>query len=310
VQAFQAEGTLRQNYVNILWMLLRLRQACNHPWLVRDSQHGYGRAPPLATGELAAAKRLPADTRAGLTSLLRDGITECVVCSDVPEDPVASVCGHIYCRQCVSSLVSMAGHGAAEAELAYHCPACGHTLGRHDTYGLGALEAAGKPGGKVGQGNGASGSARPEWQSSAKVDALLKVLGELRTKGTGAAAAPARAVARSVSGAKLAEALARSKGGSGRPAGQGSGGRVVASMEKVIVFSQWTSMLDLVETPLKQQGYEFRRLDGTMTIPARQAAIQDFSSCADVTVMLVSLKAASLGVNLVSANHVVVSSWA
>jgi len=42
-----------------------------------------------------------------------------------------------------------------------------------------------------------------------------------------------------------------------------------------------------------------------MTVAAREASIRDFSSRPEVTVMLVSLKAASLGVNLVSANHVV-----
>ena len=40
-------------------------------------------------------------------------------------------------------------------------------------------------------------------------------------------------------------------------------------------------------------------------MPSRQTAISDFSSDPEVCVMLVSLKAASLGVNLVSANHVV-----
>lgn len=42
-----------------------------------------------------------------------------------------------------------------------------------------------------------------------------------------------------------------------------------------------------------------------MNIKARQQAIEDFSRRPEVAVMLVSLKAASLGVNLVSANHVV-----
>jgi SNF2 family DNA or RNA helicase len=45
-----------------------------------------------------------------------------------------------------------------------------------------------------------------------------------------------------------------------------------------------------------------------MSSTARAAAISDFSTRGDVPVMLVSLKAASLGVNLVSANHVVVRS--
>ena len=38
---------------------------------------------------------------------------ECVVCGDVPEDPVVSVCNHVYCAQCVSAQISLAGHGAA-----------------------------------------------------------------------------------------------------------------------------------------------------------------------------------------------------
>ncbi len=34
----------------------------------------------------------------------------------------------------------------AEAEMAYHCPACGHTLGKHDTFSAEALAAAAQPG--------------------------------------------------------------------------------------------------------------------------------------------------------------------
>lgn len=64
-------------------------------------------------------------------------------------------------------------------------------------------------------------------------------------------------------------------------------------------------MLDLIEEPLTKEEIEFRRLDGTMSASARQAAIQDFTERPEVSVMLASLKAASLGVNLVSANHVV-----
>ena len=42
-----------------------------------------------------------------------------------------------------------------------------------------------------------------------------------------------------------------------------------------------------------------------MSVKARQQSIDDFSRRPEVAVLLVSLKAASLGVNLVSANHVV-----
>ena len=42
-----------------------------------------------------------------------------------------------------------------------------------------------------------------------------------------------------------------------------------------------------------------------MTVPARERAITDFESAEGVLVLLVSLKAAALGVNLTVANHVV-----
>ena len=49
----------------------------------------------------------------------------------------------------------------------------------------------------------------------------------------------------------------------------------------------------------------FRRMDGTMSVTQRDQAIQDFQQRADVNVLIVSLKAAALGLNLVAANHVV-----
>lgn len=74
---------------------------------------------------------------------------------------------------------------------------------------------------------------------------------------------------------------------------------------KVIVFSQWTSMLDLVEAALAGEGLPFRRLDGTMSLAARDTQLQDFKRDPAVVVLLLSLRAASLGLNLVVANHVV-----
>ena len=64
-------------------------------------------------------------------------------------------------------------------------------------------------------------------------------------------------------------------------------------------------MLDLIEIPIQKEGFAFRRLDGTMNVTQREMAISDFQTEPSVTVMLMSLKAAALGLNLVCANHVV-----
>ena len=69
---------------------------------------------PASQLQLAAAKRLSAARRASLAEALRPSrLTICATCKDVPEDPVVSICGHVYCSQCVGSEISKAGRGSA-----------------------------------------------------------------------------------------------------------------------------------------------------------------------------------------------------
>jgi SNF2 family DNA or RNA helicase len=73
---------------------------------------------------------------------------------------------------------------------------------------------------------------------------------------------------------------------------------------KSIVFSQWTSMLDLCEIPLKMKDIKFVRLDGGMAHHQREKAVHLFKTDPTVTVFLISMKAGGLGLNLVAASHV------
>lgn len=54
--------------------------------------------------------------------------------------------------------------------------------------------------------------------------------------------------------------------------------------EKAIIFSQWTSMLDLVEMSLKEARINYRRLDGTMSIAARDKGVKDFNTDPEVMI--------------------------
>jgi SNF2 family DNA or RNA helicase len=75
---------------------------------------------------------------------------------------------------------------------------------------------------------------------------------------------------------------------------------------KSVVFSGWTSHLDLIEMALKSAGITFTRLDGSMTRNARTAAMDAFRDDPNVHVILVSIMAGGLGLNLTAGNNVYV----
>ncbi|XP_068810906.1 helicase-like transcription factor isoform X8 [Struthio camelus] len=75
---------------------------------------------------------------------------------------------------------------------------------------------------------------------------------------------------------------------------------------KCLVVSQFTTFLSLIENPLKKSGFAFTRLDGSMAQKKRIEAIQCFQSsqAGSPTVMLLSLKAGGVGLNLTAASRV------
>ncbi|EED21725.1 DNA excision repair protein Rad16, putative [Talaromyces stipitatus ATCC 10500] len=79
---------------------------------------------------------------------------------------------------------------------------------------------------------------------------------------------------------------------------------------KSIVFSQFTSMLQLVEWRLRRAGFNTVMLDGSMTPAQRQNSIDHFMKNVDVEVFLVSLKAGGVALNLTEASRVfIVDPW-
>jgi SWI/SNF-related matrix-associated actin-dependent regulator of chromatin subfamily A3 len=79
---------------------------------------------------------------------------------------------------------------------------------------------------------------------------------------------------------------------------------------KTIIFSQWTSFLALLEPHLAASGYKYTRIDGSMTAQQRDLALTALDSDPSTTVMLASLAVASVCLNLVAANQVILAdSW-
>jgi SNF2 family DNA or RNA helicase len=76
----------------------------------------------------------------------------------------------------------------------------------------------------------------------------------------------------------------------------------VAEGHKALVFSQWTSLLDLAEPVLQRAGLPFCRLDGSTR--DRASVVDQFQDPSGPPLMLISLKAGGTGLNLTAADHV------
>ena len=75
---------------------------------------------------------------------------------------------------------------------------------------------------------------------------------------------------------------------------------------KSVIFSGWTAHLDLIQMALEENGITYTRLDGKMSRTARGAALDSFRNDAFIHVILVSITAGGLGLNLTTANKVYV----
>ncbi|KAL2197972.1 SNF2 family N-terminal domain-containing protein [Corynascus similis CBS 632.67] len=108
-----------------------------------------------------------------------------------------------------------------------------------------------------------------------------------------------------------------------RPSTDGTGGTSIMTSAKIrellsilrketpehkfIVFSQFTSMLDLIEPFLRAQpGLKAVRYDGKMANDARETALRALRTDPHTRILLCSLKCGSLGLNLTAATRVVI----
>lgn len=76
---------------------------------------------------------------------------------------------------------------------------------------------------------------------------------------------------------------------------------------KVVIFSQWTSFLDIIEALLVEKKIKCARLEGKMNIKQRDQAVQKLNNDPETRVMLASLHAAGVGVNLTAADTVILT---
>eukprot|EP00058_Branchiostoma_floridae_P013286 XP_002598774.1 hypothetical protein BRAFLDRAFT_212976 [Branchiostoma floridae] len=107
------EGSVLTHYADVLAVLLRLRQLCCHPSLV---------ARALQTLTEAVGSGTSGELREKLMSVLKAVLSsgadeECCVCLDSLRLPVITHCAHVFCRECICTVIRNERPNA-------HCPLC------------------------------------------------------------------------------------------------------------------------------------------------------------------------------------------
>jgi len=75
-----------------------------------------------------------------------------------------------------------------------------------------------------------------------------------------------------------------------------------SKQSRILIFSQFTQVLNILEEFLSCLGYKFLRLDGSTPVLDRQMLIDEFNTSKDIFVFLLSTRAGGIGINLTSAN--------
>ncbi|XP_020257734.1 helicase-like transcription factor CHR28 isoform X2 [Asparagus officinalis] len=284
---YEDAGTVKQNYVNILLMLLRLRQACDHPLLVKGCDSNSSQK-----SSMEMAKKLPKDKKIELLSCLEITLAICTICNDPPEDAVVTICGHVFCNQCICE------HLTTDENI---CPSpnCKVQLRAASVFSKGTLKSSlsdeldydtcsysscfeiGDKQNKF----------EDSWSTySSKIKAALEILQSLPrsqlSSGTNIEKPDDESSNSSVNAANFVSARSSPDSSVGIKNLQRYSNREVS--EKAIIFSQWTRMLDLLEGPLKDSCIQYRRLDGTMSVAAREKAIKDFITLPEFGARLLS----------------------
>lgn len=265
-------GTVMKAYTSIFAQILRLRQSCCHPILVRNKdlvadEEDAALAADAATGLAddmdlqSLIERFTAETddatdsnkfgAHALSEIRNDVDSECPICAEEPmiEQTVTS-CWHSACKKCLLDYIN---HQTDKGEIP-KCFNCREYINIRDLFEVVKDDELDVETGKPRISLQRLGS-----NSSAKIGALLTQLKALRRELPGT---------------------------------------------KSVVFSQFTSFLSLIEPALTRANIPFLRLDGSMAQKARAAVLTEFASSKKGTVLLLSLRAGGVGLNLTMAKRV------
>ena len=75
--------------------------------------------------------------------------------------------------------------------------------------------------------------------------------------------------------------------------------------DRVLIFTQFVMVMDIMEQYLRIRGYKYLRLDGSTPVQERQLLIDQYNENPDIFIFILSTRAGGLGINLTAANTVI-----
>lgn len=308
------------SYASALVMLLRLRQACNHPKLVAGQLDNDKDALSTESNtSKSKATKSDVDNVADLLSTICISVRKCEVCQIELDEDTAEDC--LRCLECEKDIESI--EKSSELTKEKKKKHKNHIKAERDTNLVisnegdsenddteeeegswlvsesrrGSLN-LGKAGGiadENAEGGGEWLNSDDEFKSSLQTttdeeesDADIKS----RAKNLGTNSNKAKNSNDLISSAKITELMKIL--------------RNEVHKHKFIVFSQFTSMLDLIEPFMLKKDFNFTRYDGKMRNDLREASLDRLRKDDSCRVLLCSLKCGSLGLNLTAATRVVI----
>lgn len=158
---YVSSGTVLNNYAHIFDILIRLRQAVDHPYLVVHSSTRPPTDLQLLDAPSTSASLSPSPT-----------IDECRLCHEIVDEKVNSTCGHTFCDECINEYTSTM---AAESAAKVRCPVCGEVLTilmTHDAAPTNTIPLAST---KIAKKSILNSINLGSFQSSTKLEALMQV---------------------------------------------------------------------------------------------------------------------------------------
>ncbi|KAF8213230.1 SNF2 family N-terminal domain-containing protein [Mycena galopus ATCC 62051] len=325
------KNEVMKNYVGILQKILRLRQICDHYELVEGKGLGQQQDAPASYEDIVAdisRDGINASRAAAIFAILRESATtQCVECgaelcptNDLAADtmdvdgppapkrprktkggsssrgptranspctprPVLTRCQHLFCIECYRNCICP-GWPNVTSDIRRSCSTCQSGLSPSDAVEI-KPDAVSDPTAKKKppkREKRQKGMNLDNFHPSTKVKALLGDLVQF-SKGN------------PYSGNYDSESIEVQMV-------DNKGNQLDDGIVKTVVFSQWTSMLDKIEDALEAAGIRYDRLDGTMKRDDRTRAMDALKHDPGCEVLLVSLKAGGVGLNLTAAQRV------